>query len=121
MAHLVCWEMQTRDSQIDNLQGPAYSTGNSTQCFVRPYKGRESEKVCIFVTKWPCLHLQLTPFCKSTLLQFKVVVITQSTEGLFMGTGLVRLPGGGSRTVSSRGSLVSQRLQIGGAFIHRVW
>ena len=52
-----------------------YSTGNSTQYSVITYKGKESEKKYIYNihTDHFAVHLKLTQYCKSTLVQYKIV------------------------------------------------
>ena len=60
--------------QITN-KDPLCHTGNSTQYSVITYVGKESEKegICIYLSlNHFTVHLKLTQYCESTILQYKV-------------------------------------------------
>lgn len=62
---------------IDGPQGPAYRTGNSTQCSVTTYMGKESEKNgYVYMDKWITLLPEPnTTLCKkSTVVQYKIKI-----------------------------------------------
>ena len=72
------WHIHTTIYKIIN-KDLLHSTGNYTQYFVLTCKGKESEKEYIYVKLNHCaVHLKLTRFCKSTILQFKKSTIRNS-------------------------------------------
>ena len=68
-----------------------YSTGNSTQYFIITYKGKESEKKYIYILNHSAVHLKLTWYCTSTILQFKNNKLVEKTGQNRLGTQRIKI------------------------------
>ena len=68
-----------------------YSTGNSTQYFIITYKGKESEKTYIYILSHSAVHLKLTWYCTSTILQFKNNKLVEKTRQNRLGTQRIKI------------------------------
>ena len=64
-----------------------YATGNSTQCSVMTYLGKESEKsgfmICMY-DRLTTIQQKLTQHCRSTILQLKKITIRVSYRTMFV-------------------------------------
>ena len=67
--------MHTAVFKMDNPQGLLYSTGNSAECYVAAWMGKEfgGEWIHVYVWLSPfAVYLKLSQHCYSAILQYKI-------------------------------------------------